>query len=339
MKVLLLDCRLFSKKPTGISRFTDELIKYFVNKNNIKLVVLIYPWQKSLFLKYHQITTNSSPFRIWDILKLSLKLSFHNIDFLFSPFYSSVFFNFKFKKISCVMDLTYKMLPCYFSNNKFINYSKVLYLDFIVFFSLNNSYKIYSISKSTINDLLNCFGYYSKLLYLGTNKLSSTSSPKQAFDVIPNEYYLYVGNNRINKNLDFLVSVYLNSKSNKKLVIAGCNIDAYHSIINIVDPSDSDLYYLYENCFCFVFPSTYEGFGLPVLEALNFNKPILLSRTSSLLEFSVFNLNYFCPHKPIELSSYFNDDTLLLLPENLHMLSQFSWKNMSLTLNNTLFIQ
>lgn len=336
MKTFLLDCRLYSTNPTGISRFTLELVKYLEGKSNDNLTLLIYSWQKLHFPKHNLIITNCSPFRILDVFKLSLRLCFYKFDFLISPFYSSVFFNLNFKKICCVMDLTYKLLPQYFSQNWFINYCKVKYLDFIVYLSLHNASIIFSISKSTINDLKNTFGFNSYLLYLGVNKLHSNLKIINNFNLTPNNYYLYVGNNRINKNLDFLISTHFNSNTNKKLVVAGSKVKGKRNIINITNPSDSDLYYLYKNCFCFVFPSTYEGFGLPVLEALHFNKPVLLSSSSSLTEFSYFNLNYFSPYLSSELLEYFNNEYLIQQPANIHMLSNFSWNNMRLTLDKFL---
>lgn len=46
--------------------------------------------------------------------------------------------------------------------------------------------------------------------------------------------------------------------------------------------SDQDLRYLYAGAFCLVFPSLYEGFGLPPLEAMSFGCPVITSHTSSL---------------------------------------------------------
>ena len=48
--------------------------------------------------------------------------------------------------------------------------------------------------------------------------------------------------------------------------------------------SDSELQWLYENCFAFVYPSLFEGFGLPVLEAMNLGAAVIASQTSSLPE-------------------------------------------------------
>jgi len=48
--------------------------------------------------------------------------------------------------------------------------------------------------------------------------------------------------------------------------------------------SDEELASLYEHCFAFIFPSTYEGFGMPVLEAMYHNAPVICLDSSSLPE-------------------------------------------------------
>ncbi len=48
--------------------------------------------------------------------------------------------------------------------------------------------------------------------------------------------------------------------------------------------ADEELSWLYRNCFCFIYPSIYEGFGLPVLEAMNAGAAVITSRSTSLPE-------------------------------------------------------
>jgi len=48
--------------------------------------------------------------------------------------------------------------------------------------------------------------------------------------------------------------------------------------------SDKELAWLYRNCFCFVYPSLYEGFGLPVLEAMGQGAAVITSNATSLPE-------------------------------------------------------
>jgi glycosyltransferase involved in cell wall biosynthesis len=54
---------------------------------------------------------------------------------------------------------------------------------------------------------------------------------------------------------------------------------------------------LYSNAFCLIYPSLYEGFGLPVLEAMNNNCPVICSNTSSLPEVGGDTVEYFNPRE------------------------------------------
>ena len=59
--------------------------------------------------------------------------------------------------------------------------------------------------------------------------------------------------------------------------------------------SDADLQKAYSDALCFVFPSMYEGFGLPVLEAFECGCPVVMSNTSSLPEVGGDAADYFDP--------------------------------------------
>ncbi len=65
--------------------------------------------------------------------------------------------------------------------------------------------------------------------------------------------------------------------------------------------SEDDLSAVWDGCSCLIFPSLFEGFGIPVLEAMNFDKPVLCSRASSLPEVAGDAALYFDPRKPEEI--------------------------------------
>lgn len=339
MKVFL-DCRLLSNKPTGISRYTEQLIYFYSNYTKVSKLILIVNSKEMAFpYGFDYLETKLSPFNILDCIKFSFLLNKKNIDLLHSPFYSSVFFNKKFIKVVSVMDLMYRIIPNYFHNNKLINFCKVVYFDIIVFFSTNNSKLILSISESTKNDLLTFFRVNSAVIKLGFTELNLTLLiSKKISNLNSYKYYLYVGNNRKQKNLNFLISTFSKSISNKKLVIVGGKIKSGNdNIINIESVNETELAYLYKNCYCFVFPSLYEGFGLPILEAISFLKPILISRSGSLTEFSYFNLNYFDPIDETELLRYLNNEKLIKKGSNYNKMKElYNWNNYFMTLENLL---
>ena len=334
-----MDCRLLSNKPTGISRYTEQLIFFYSDYIKVSKLILIVN-SKDLALPYGLdfLETKLSPFNILDCIKFSFLINKKNIDLLHSPFYSSVFFNKRFIKVVSVMDLMYRIIPHYFHSNKVINFFKVIYFDIIVFFSTNNSNLIISISESTKNDLINFFRLNSSVIKLGFTELNSNSLvSNKILNLKLNEYYLFVGNNRKQKNLNFLISTFLKSNSNKKLLIVGGKCQPGNNIINIESVNESDLAYLYKFCYCFVFPSLYEGFGLPILEAISFSRPILISRSGSLTEFSYFNLNYFDPIDEIELLRYFNNENLIRKGSNYNKMKElYNWNNYFITLEDLL---
>jgi glycosyltransferase involved in cell wall biosynthesis len=68
------------------------------------------------------------------------------------------------------------------------------------------------------------------------------------------------------------------------------------------DISSWELGALYANAACFVFPSLYEGFGLPPLEAMRFGCPVISSNVSSLPEICGNAALYVDPHEPTQIA-------------------------------------
>ena len=121
------------------------------------------------------------------------------------------------------------------------------------------------------------------------------------FDLRKEEYFLSVGTIEPRKNYETLLKSYKiykeKNKQSKKLCIAGGygwledNFKKKIADLNLVNDvvvtgyvSDEELSNLYRHCFSFVYPTWYEGFGLPVLEAMNFDRPVIASNVTSVPE-------------------------------------------------------
>ena len=151
------------------------------------------------------------------------------------------------------------------------------------------SKKIISISKATKNDLIH---YYEKfnienkieVIYEFIDDKFVNFQKPRGF-LIKEDYFLFVGNRKKNKNLKNLILAFdkIKDKVNFKLVIAGRrdsgvnkdeidelieNLNLRNFIIEFLNPTDEDLINLYTYAQLFVFPSFYEGFGLPPLKPL-----------------------------------------------------------------------
>jgi glycosyltransferase involved in cell wall biosynthesis len=136
---------------------------------------------------------------------------------------------------------------------------------------------------------------------------------------IPKEYFLSVGTIEARKNHALFYYVYKSAKAQKinfpKLVIAGKrgwltediqkliekDPDVNRQIIIIDKIDDNALAWLYQNAALTIFPSFYEGWGLPVAESLMCGKVTLASNTSSIPEVGLANVDYFSPYSTNEL--------------------------------------
>ncbi|HPU94825.1 MAG TPA: glycosyltransferase, partial [Candidatus Gracilibacteria bacterium] len=90
--------------------------------------------------------------------------------------------------------------------------------------------------------------------------------------------------------------------------------------------------YLYENCSLFAFPSLYEGFGFPILEAFSFNKPVLTSHVSCLPEVAGEAACYVDPFDPEDIARGLEkiisdkDYSKKLIDGGKERLNHFSWE-------------
>jgi alpha-1,3-rhamnosyl/mannosyltransferase len=163
-------------------------------------------------------------------------------------------------------------------------------------------------------------------------------------DSIARPFLLYVGGLWTHKNVVRLVHAFARLKQSElSLVLVGGgptvgvlraaeSLGVARRITLLNSVTDARLSWLYSNCRAFVFPSLYEGFGLPVLEAMAHSAPIAVSRSSSLPEVAGEAALYFDPESVTQMTETIG--RLLANPleaESLGRLAalrstQFSWR-------------
>lgn len=164
---------------------------------------------------------------------------------------------------------------------------------------INQACAITTVSEFTENQVKKHLSINSKslsIIYNGIEKGDFINEKKPDFD-ITSKFLFTIGVVRPKKNFHVLVD-FLNLLPEYSLVIAGDNDDPYGEFIlnrckelnidgRVILPgkiSDEEKKWLYNHSEAFVFPSLHEGFGLPVIEAMNAGKPVFLSQLSSLPE-------------------------------------------------------
>jgi glycosyltransferase involved in cell wall biosynthesis len=168
---------------------------------------------------------------------------------------------------------------------------------------------------------------------------------------LPENFILYVGSIEPRKNLERLLSAYrmLESGTRKdvKLVLAGFEGWKNKKVLRLIKKFEKDVVFLgylpdaeiamlYNLATLFIFPSFYEGFGMPPTEAMACGCPVLVSNTASLPEVCQDAAKYFDPHDPEDIaegiSTLLSDDALrdALSIKGLKRAEAFKWKRSAL---------
>ena len=237
-----------------------------------------------------------------------------------------------------------------------------LYLKFMTHWQLKSATHLIAVSKATKSDLVKKTGLPSErvsVVYEGYNKkLFKPLSYDQVvdvlnqFDLVPQNYFLFVGTIQPRKNLARLISAYAKSlagggKRGKmtKLVLAGSKgwlsdeIYALPKKLGIEDQvcflgyvPDEKLPALYSGARALFYPSLFEGFGLPILEAMATGCPVLTSQATSCSEAAGKAAILVNPYSEREISRGINlllDDEKLkkeLINKGFKQCQKFSWE-------------
>ena len=201
--------------------------------------------------------------------------------------------------------------------------------------AVKNATKVIAVSNQTKEDLIHFLKADEKkveVVYQGCNPaFYNTISPEGKEDVagkygLPSNFVLYVGTIEDRKNLLSIVKAFDIGKINEPLVIVGRATPYIKSVVNYIlakkiknvffyhNIPNEDLPAIYQMAKVFVYPSLFEGFGIPILEALNSRVPVITSKGSCFSEPGGKSSIYVNPEWPAEIAdgikSVLNDSAL-----------------------------
>ena len=183
---------------------------------------------------------------------------------------------------------------------------------------INAADKIVAISNFVAADIVKHFPQTANkvsVIYNGADKLVSVAGYQPAY--LPKKPFIFtIGMLTAKKNFHVLPALLANNEM--ELIIAGIDTPYRDKIMQqatqlgcadrvvLTGPvTDADRAWYYQHCEAFAFPSLAEGFGLPVIEAMHFGKPVFLSTHTSLPEVGGNKAYYFDTFEPADMQSVF----------------------------------
>jgi glycosyltransferase involved in cell wall biosynthesis len=285
------------RRVTGTEQYAIQLIRAIIRLNNQHHITLYFrdTLLPDLFPPSDHVTYNVIPFsRAWTHLRFAAALWHNKPDVTFVPAHTLPF-AFPGRAVVTVHDLGFKYFP------EAHPLPQRLYLDWTTRYSAHRASVILADSQATSHDLTKFYGTADKkiqVIYPGVENpvIGNLETVRQKYH-LPQCYFLFIGTLQPRKNIARIVQAYRQWKAAHphdpaELVLAGGKgwlfdptwvegVQGVH-LTGYVDNADKGA--LYAGALALLFPSLYEGFGFPVIEAMHCGTPVIASNTSSLPE-------------------------------------------------------
>jgi glycosyltransferase involved in cell wall biosynthesis len=304
------------KNKTGCGYFAENLIHHLsLTKPQYKY--LLYPtfgdhfWDNNFHLtcqinhRYFKQkiihTSHAQAKKFWSSPPKNWEKSLGKIDLLHANNFYCPPKSKNFKLVYTLYDLSFLNYPEHTTEH-----NRIACFDGIFKASLNADL-IIAISEHTRKHFLETFPFYPRDRIVTIYPASRFSMNENVFQsnllaqFQPHKFWLNVGTIEPRKNVRLLLKVYadliVNESKPYPLVLAGnigwkeeditdyikqLNLEKHVHVMGYLN--NDELQWLYQHCFCFIYPSLFEGFGLPVLEAMTLGAPVITSKISSLPE-------------------------------------------------------
>lgn len=373
MKVLY-DHQIFEhQRVGGVSRYFAEIIRHLPTEVEVDVSVqyafneylrglsIPFEWRDQLISYYsflpdidfkgkkklYSFLAKRFPEKYPDYYKINQERTIGKIkkgDFdIFHPtFFGDYYLDYLKGKpyVLTVHDMIIELYPEFINSPQFIKRKKKL---------VDNAAHIIAVSENTKRDIIDVFGTSAdkiSVTYHASSLVNAGDKPQN----LPDQYLLYVGDRRLGyKNFSFFISsIQPLLLANKDLYIVCTGeqftleeISFFEALgikdqLKIIFVDDTELFALYKSAQMFIYPSYYEGFGIPILEAFQAECPVVLSSGSCFPEVAGNAAVYFDPKSTQQLQkavlSLLNDKEYRqdIINKGKRRLHDFSWQKSAL---------
>ena len=358
-----IDARFYGPQGKGLGRYTQKLISSLekIDKQNEYFILLRREnWHeyKPSYKNFQKVLADYRWYTLKEQILLPLKLYSLHLDLMhFTHFNVPMLYFGKF--IVTIHDLILTKYPTERATTlgpllysiKHFSYQRVIKM------AVKRARKIIAVSEHTKQDIMAHFKVPAEKIRVTHEAVDAPTEVQAGFAGklealgIHGAYLLYVGNVYPHKNIEGLLkafSLLVTRHRDLKLVLVGKDDYFFSRIKDLVKTmnlqdqvvftgyvDDNLLATLYRQASVFVFPSFYEGFGLPPLEALSYGVPVVSSNSSCLPEILGDAVIYFDPHNINDMAAKISrllmdkQKAKELVQNGYRRLQLFSWQKMA----------
>jgi glycosyltransferase involved in cell wall biosynthesis len=229
---------------------------------------------------------------LWEQCRLPLAAKRHHVDVMFNPGFTSPIFC-GCPQVTVFHDLQHKRHPEYF------RWFDLPFWNFFLRSSSRRSRGLITVSEATREDLKRYYGVDARVIHHGVEREFFEIAKKRE----PGDFILCASTSHPHKNLERLLRVHAAMQDAPPLVITGVRGFAAKEVERLAGPRArilgwiprEQLRELFRRARGFIYPSTFEGFGMPVSEAMAAGVPVACSDIAPLREIGGSALYYFDP--------------------------------------------
>lgn len=277
MKKIIINGRFLTQKITGVQRYAREIVlelDNLIKKDEIEIAIppetVDVPDYKNIKVVkvgiFHNRLWEHISFPLYVIKHRGISLNLCNVAPLISP------------GIVCIHDMKIRAYPEFFSK-KFLIWYRLLFFNAIKRakliitdskFSKNEIIKYYDINPLKIIVISCAWQHFKRIVY--------DEKIRNKYNLAKNSYYFAISSLEPNKNFKWIAEMSKNNPQEKFVIAGSINEKVFAKGIGFDHPTnmqfigyvtDEEAKTLMRDCKAFLFPSIYEGFGIPPLEAIS----------------------------------------------------------------------